>query len=321
MLSEISDHWLVITTILLTAGFFLIYDHPMHELELRINSLTAGRSIKGVALGVMNVSCGQLKRMKFSGGILVDGVPKHTDYRLKEGDCLRLCFPDAAGMKPDISHEPLAVVWEDEDILIIDKPAPLPSVASRQGGETLENRVFSYLGCPENFVYRPVNRLDKGTSGLMMAAKNAHIQQRMQHLLHTDHFIREYLAVVDGRPPEDKGVIVLPIAHGPGIRRVISGSGRYAATEYELLQTGKERSLVRLRLQTGRTHQIRVHLSSLGCPVAGDFLYGQEEDALPGRFALHAFSLCFCHPISGEWVKTMSPMPDEMQELLVIHSH
>lgn len=288
----------------------------MHELSVMISSGLAGRSVKSVALGQLKVSYGQLKRMKFSDHILVDGIPRHTDYILRAGECLRLCFPAEASPGVAAGSEALHVVWEDPDILIIDKPAPLPSVASRQGGETLENRVFSYLGCPEDFIYRPVNRLDKGTSGLMMAAKNAHIQQRMQRMLHTDGFIREYLAVVDGRPGEEKGVIDLPIGHGPGIKRVIDAAGRPAFTEYEVLKAGERRSLLRLKLHTGRTHQIRVHLAALGCPVAGDFLYGQEDERLPGRFALHSCRLCFCHPLSGEWVEARSPMPANLQEMV-----
>ena len=288
----------------------------MHELSVMISSGLAGRSVKSVALGQLKVSYGQLKRMKFSDHILVDGIPRHTDYILRAGECLRLCFPVETGPRVGAGSEALNVVWEDPDILIIDKPAPLPSVASRQGGETLENRVFSYLDCPEGFIYRPVNRLDKGTSGLMMAAKNAHIQQRMQRMLHTDGFIREYLAVVDGRPGEEKGVIDLPIGHGPGIKRVIDAAGRPAFTEYEVLKTGESRSLLRLKLHTGRTHQIRVHLAALGCPVAGDFLYGQEDERLPGRFALHSCRLCFCHPLSGEWVEARSPMPANLQEMV-----
>ena len=288
----------------------------MHELSVMISSGLAGRSVKSVALGQLKVSYGQLKRMKFSDHILMDGIPRHTDYILRAGECLRLCFPVETGPRVGAGSEALNVVWEDPDILIIDKPAPLPSVASRQGGETLENRVFSYLDCPEDFIYRPVNRLDKGTSGLMMAAKNAHIQQRMQRMLHTDGFIREYLAVVDGRPGEEKGVIDLPIGHGPGIKRVIDAAGRPAFTEYEVLKAGERRSLLRLKLHTGRTHQIRVHLAALGCPVAGDFLYGQEDERLPGRFALHSYHLCFCHPLSGEWVETQSPLPVNLQEMV-----
>lgn len=288
----------------------------MHELSVMISSGLAGCSVKSVALGQLKVSYGQLKRMKFSDHILVDGIPRHTDYILRAGECLRLCFPVETGPRVGTGSEALHVVWEDPDILIIDKPAPLPSVASRQGGETLENRVFSYLDCPKDFIYRPVNRLDKGTSGLMMAAKNAHIQQRMQRMLHTDGFIREYLAVVDGRPGEEKGVIDLPIGHGPGIKRVIDAAGRPAMTEYEMLKAGESRSLLCLKLHTGRTHQIRVHLAALGCPVAGDFLYGQEDERLPGRFALHSYRLCFCHPLSGEWVEAWSPMPVNLQELV-----
>ena len=288
----------------------------MHELSVMISSGLAGRNVKSVALGQLKVSYGQLKRMKFSDHILVDGIPRHTDYILRAGECLRLCFPVETGPRVGAGSEALNVVWEDPDILIIDKPAPLPSVASRQGGETLENRVFSYLDCPEDFIYRPVNRLDKGTSGLMMAAKNAHIQQRMQRMLHTDGFIREYLAVVDGRPGEEKGVIDLPIGHGPGIKRVIDAAGRPAFTEYEVLKAGERRSLLRLKLHTGRTHQIRVHLAALGCPVAGDFLYGQEDERLPGRFALHSYRLCFCHPLSGEWVEARSPIPANLQEMV-----
>ena len=288
----------------------------MHELSVMISSGLAGCSVKSVALGQLKVSYGQLKRMKFSDHILVDGIPRHTDYILRAGECLRLYFPVETGPRVGAGSEKLNVVWEDPDILIIDKPAPLPSVASRQGGETLENRVFSYLGCTEDFIYRPVNRLDKGTSGLMMAAKNAHIQQRMQRMLHTDGFIREYLAVVDGRPGEEKGVIDLPIGHGPGIKRVIDAAGRPAFTEYEVLKAGERRSLLCLKLHTGRTHQIRVHLAALGCPVAGDFLYGQEDERLPGRFALHSCRLCFCHPLSGEWVEARSPMPVNLQELV-----
>ena len=288
----------------------------MHELSVMISSGLAGRSVKSVALGQLKVSYGQLKRMKFSDHILVDGIPRHTDYILRAGECLRLCFPAQAGPRVGAGSEDLNVVWEDPDILIIDKPAPLPSVASRQGGETLENRVFSYMNCPEDFIYRPVNRLDKGTSGLMMAAKNAHIQQRMQRLLHTGSFVREYLAVVDGRPAETKGIIDLPISHGLGIKRVIDAAGRPAITEYEMLEAGESRSLLRLALHTGRTHQIRVHLAALGCPVAGDFLYGQEDERLPGRFALHSFRLCFCHPLSGEWVETRSPLPANLQDMV-----
>lgn len=284
-------------------------------MRIRVDEGLAGRSVKAAALGRLRVSCGQLKRIKFSGGIWVDGIPRHSDHVLREGEELVLRFPADAGPRPAPGSAPLALVYEDEDILIADKPAPLPSVASRQGGETLENRVFSHLGCPEGFVYRPVNRLDKGTSGLMLIAKTAHAQQRVQSMLHTEGFIREYLAVVTGAPAQAEGRICLPIGHGPGIRRVADPAGRPAVTDYRVIGREGDCSLVRLRLQTGRTHQIRVHMAALGCPVLGDFLYGREDPRLPGRFALHSCRLALSHPLSGRRLDFGSPLPPELQEL------
>ena len=292
------------------------YALPMHEINLTVTPELAGRSLKSLALGLLKLSYTQLKKLKFHQGLLVDGIPRRSDYCLQAGERLRLVFLD--GPMPAIApgNAPLKPVFEDEELLVVDKPAPLPSVASRQGGETLENRVFSYLGKPADFIYRPVNRLDKGTSGLMLIAKNAHIQHRMQRLLHTDDFHRAYLAIVQGAPKEARGVIDLPIGHGPGIRRVVSPDGKAARTDYELLRQGDKLSLLKLRLHTGRTHQIRVHLAYCGCPVLGDFLYGSEDARLPGRFALHAYLLRFTHPMSGETLSFELPLPADMQGIM-----
>jgi 23S rRNA pseudouridine1911/1915/1917 synthase len=213
---------------------------------------------------------------------------------------------------------PLTVAYEDDDLLVIDKPAPLPSVRSpRQAGMTLENAVCAYLGAPEGFQYRPVNRLDKGTSGLMAVARSAHAQQYLQKRLHTGAFTREYLAVCDGIPPEREGEIDAPIikADGPTIRRVISGQGKPARTHYRVERTCGGRSLIRLRLDTGRTHQIRVHLASIGCPVTGDFLYGTEHPLLPRRFALHSALLTLETPRQKN-IRLESAPPDVFEELL-----
>lgn len=292
------------------------YSLRMHEISFLVTPELAGRSLKSLALGTLKLSYTQFKRLKFSGGLLVDGTLRHSDYCPRAGESLRLVFRDDPSALIAAGSAPLRLAYEDEDLLVVDKPAPLPSVASKQGGETLENRVFSHLGMPEDFVYRPVNRLDKGTSGLMLVAKNAHIQQRMQRLLHTESFCREYLAIVRGAPQPAQGDIELPIGHGPGIRRVISPEGRAAHTQYQVLWRGEGLCLLRLRLLTGRTHQIRVHLAAMGCPVLGDFLYGQEDERLPGRFALHAFQLSFTHPITDETLSFASPLPAEMQGII-----
>ncbi|MBR6571015.1 MAG: RluA family pseudouridine synthase [Clostridia bacterium] len=277
-----------------------------------------GRSIRSVALHAIGMSSGQFKRAKFQGQLLLDGVRVTADVRVKAGQQLELYVPDIAGSKPQTLDIPLHIVYEDEYLYVIDKTAPLPSAPStRQDTPTLENALYTHLGCPESFVYRPVNRLDKGTSGLMIVAKDAHIQYLLQSMLHTDHFIREYLAVVDGCPPLDEGVIDLPIAKADGatVRREVRPDGKEARTFYRVLRRG-QRSLVRLRLDTGRTHQIRVHMAHLGCPVTGDFLYGTEIPDIPMRFALHSAMITLKHPITGRVMTLESELPQALQGLL-----
>ena len=218
------------------------------------------------------------------------------------------------------AQRPAPVVYEDDDVIIIDKPAPLATQRSpKQPGGTLENRLaHRYRDRPGGFVFRPLNRLDRGTSGLMAAAMNAHATHCLQKQLHTDAFVREYLAVVDGRMTGE-GVIDAPIAKAQAatVRRVIDHErGLPAATRYRVIASGERRSLVRLRLETGRTHQIRVHLASIGHPVAGDFLYGAEDPRLPGRFALHSTYIRLVHPVTGDVIERESPLPDALAALM-----
>lgn len=272
-----------------------------------------GQTVHQAAKKGLGVSNGLFKRAKFHGQVLLDGLPALANARVKAGQTLCLLVPEKENEAPPPSDLPLTVVYEDEHLLLADKPAPLPSASSpRKELPTLENMVYAYLGCPENFVYRPVNRLDKGTSGLMAVAKTAYAQHLMQQLLHTERFQREYLAVTEGRPPREEGLIDLPIrkAEGATVRRETGEGGKEARTWYRVLREENGRSLIWLRLDTGRTHQIRVHLSALGCPVVGDFLYGAETPELPGRFALHSYRCRFLHPVTGAWVERESPFPE-----------
>ncbi len=292
---------------------------PITELSLLIEPSWEGQLLRRVALGPLAMSYSQFKRAKFQGQLLLDGVPVHADARVQGGQLLLVRFPE--GPAHPLAPYPLAlqVPYHKDGLLVVDKPAPLPSVASRQeGGLTLENALFSYLSCPEDFVYHPVNRLDKGTSGLMAVALNPHVQQRLQALLHTQGFRREYLALCQGMPPQQEGVIDQPIAKAPGatVRRMVSPEGKPALTRYRLLKTAQERSLLLLRLGTGRTHQIRVHLAWLGCPILGDFLYGREDPALPGRFALHSHRLALTHPMTGENILLESRLPPELERFI-----
>ena len=290
----------------------------MLELSLVVPREDDGLPVRRLALSRLHMSYGQFKRAKFEGEMLLDGLPVHADHFARSGQRLVVRLPMQEGAACVPYPLPLTIPYEDDDLLVIDKPAPLASVSSRSKlGDTLENAVYSYFGCPDRFVYQPVNRLDKGTSGLMVVAKHSHAQQYLQAELHTERFVREYLAVCDGCPKDDAGVIDLPIAKEDAatIRRVVSPQGRPARTEYRVLERGADRSLLRLKLDTGRTHQIRVHLSAVGCPVTGDFLYGKEHIALPHRFALHSFRLGLETLRHGR-IELESPLPKALRQLL-----
>ena len=288
------------------------------EIILTITPGEEGRFLRQVALSTLGMSHTQFKRAKFHGTLLLDGRPARANERVQAGQRLRICLPEKCG--PPVAPYPLslAVPYQDESLLVVDKPAPLPSVVSRQGGFTLENALFAHLHCPPHFSYHPVNRLDKGASGLMVVARTAHWQQMLQGALRRGDILREYLAVCEGCPQPPEGVIRQPIAKAAAatIRREVSEEGKSAATHYRVLRQAHGRSLLSIRLETGRTHQIRVHMAWLGCPVTGDFLYGQEEAKLPGRFALHSHRLSLVSPANGERICLESPLPKELEALL-----
>jgi len=279
----------------------------------------AGRKLKYFVRGDMGVSYGQFTSLKQQNGLLVNGAPVHANHLLRPGDTVTVVLAEAPGEKAVMPEEgPVSIVYNDEDLIIIDKPAPLACQCSpKQPGGTLENRLaFLYRNRP-GFVFRPLNRLDRGTSGLMAAAMNAHAAQRLQKQLHTDAFVREYLAVVEGHM-SGEGIIDAPIKKEDAatVRRVVDfEKGKPAVTHYRVEQAGDRLSLVRLRLETGRTHQIRVHLAHLGHPIVGDFLYGTEGPRLPGRFALHSTRIRLVHPVTGDIIERTSPLPEALAAL------
>lgn len=291
----------------------------MQELQYVVQSVEDNQLFGRIARTRLRMSYGQFKRAKFQGELLLDGVRVHADAKVRAGQVMTVRMPQNQGPAITPYRLDLSIPYRDEWLMVVDKPAPLSSTASKaRDGQSLENALFWALGCPADYLYRPVNRLDKGTSGLMVAACNAHAQQLLQGLLHTDDFVREYLAVCEGAFPEAQGLIDLPIAKedGASVRRVVTANGKPARTHYRVLEQSGGRSLVRLRLDTGRTHQIRVHSSALGCPIVGDFLYGKEHPALPGRFALHSCSVGLRHPLTGEWIHIKSPLPESLRVLI-----
>lgn len=288
----------------------------MRKLTHIVTDAEDGRRLAAILTGALKLSRHRVSSLKFSGGILLEGQSAHTGVTVHAGQRVEILLTDGPS---DLAPYALAlnIPYRDQDLLIVDKPAPLPAIHSaRQDGHTLENAVYAALGCPADFCYRPVSRLDKGTSGLMPVALNAHMHDRMQRLLHTPDYAREYLAVVEGAPPETAGVCEAPIGQGEGVRRVVTPEGKPCRTHYRILEQANGRSLLWLRLDTGRTHQIRVHMAHLGCPVAGDALYGTPLPQLPGRFALHSARLAFAHPLTGARICLESPLPEALQSLL-----
>ena len=275
-------------------------------MEYRVGPEEAGWRVREVLRRSMGVSYTALKSAKWNGRIRLNGESVHTDAAVRAGDTVSIDWAEDMPVYPVKAYDlPLEIPYEDEHLMVIVKPSPLASQSSRNHpDDSLENAVYSYLGCPEGYVYRPVNRLDKGTGGLMVVARTPHAQHLMQRQLHTPAIRRRYLALTDGVPGEREGVIDLPIAKAPeaSVRRIIAPDGKRSVTRYRVLrETGNGEALVLLELETGRTHQIRVHLSAIGCPVHGDFLYGREDpEGFPGRFALHSAFLEFLHPITGE---------------------
>ncbi len=294
----------------------------MRTLNITVSNEDDGRMIRRILSSRLNLSYHQLARAKARGNIFLNGSPVRADAKASAGSELTVVLIDDENKNPFAAPQnaPVNVVFEDDDIIIIDKPAPLPTQSSpRQPDDALENRLQYYFRDVENYIFRPVNRLDKGTSGLMAIAKHAHAQARLSSFLHTPEFVREYIAVTDGTPSPECGTIDLPIgkADGATVRREVRSDGKPCVTHYETVKTANGRAEMHIVLETGRTHQIRVHMQALGCPVSGDFLYGTENpEILPGRFALHSALIRLPHPITGETLTFTSPAPPEFDTLL-----
>ena len=249
-------------------------------------------------------------------GLTVAGVPIRTIDRLHTGDLLRLCLRETE--RSDIVAQaglPLTVVYEDEDLFVLDKPADMavhPSPGNREN--TVANALAGLCAARgEPFVFRAIGRLDKNTSGLLVAAKNALAAGILTQAAAEKRLFREYLAVCTGELPAC-GVIDAPIGRkdGTALGREVRPDGERAVTHFERLCVRDGFSLARIWLETGRTHQIRVHMQHIGHPLPGDFLYHPDFSRI-GRHALHAARLTVPQPVTGEILRFSSPLPADMR--------
>jgi len=252
----------------------------------------------------------KLKRVQ--GGMTLDGKPWRSIDRVNAGQTVRLRMPEDA-VRIEGVEMPLNVVYEDDHLLVVDKPPYLAVHPSAGKPEpTLANGVVGYFerrGTPLSF--RPVNRLDRNTSGLLVAAKSAHVAFALAQKPE-----KVYFAIVLGELT-GAGTIDQPIRvkEGCTITREVGEGGKDSITHWQALATDGEITLVRVVIETGRTHQIRVHMAWLGHPLAGDTMYGTDEEILP-RHGLHCGRTAFDHPITGERISFESPLPADMRALL-----
>lgn len=227
--------------------------------------------------------------------------------------------PEPADPTVAISNDPLVVIYEDDNWLLVNKPAGVPSIPGPTTAQnTILNRVKGYLVKQGAVDQRPhlITRLDYGTSGLLLVAKHHVAQSMISRQVENHELNKQYLALVSGIINNDKGTINSPLARVPGqARRVVDPDGDPALTEYKVEQRGDDWTLVRATLKTGRTHQIRVHFSSIGHPLLGDKLYGGAETLIDHQ-ALHAASLSFVDPFSGAGKTFMAPLPADIKNII-----
>ena len=253
--------------------------------------------------------------------ILLNGQPSFAKTALKEQDVLRILVPEEAGSEESILPVkiPLNILYEDEDILVLNKPADMPVHPSAGNYEnTLANGVaWYYRQQGETFVYRCINRLDRDTTGVLVLAKNPLSGALLSTQMKQRRIRRTYLALTDGIPPE-KGTVRAPIARVNDsviTREVNFERGEPAVTHYERLAVSNGYALVELHLETGRTHQIRIHMKYLGFPLIGDYLYNPDMKHI-SRQALHSHHMEFAHPITGEWMSFTAPLPADMANIM-----
>lgn len=289
-------------------------------------SLCGSRIDVAVADWLDHLTRSGVQKLLSDGKVTVNDHPVTKNYKLRTGDTLCVEIPVAKPMEAQAQDIPVNVVYEDEDLLVVDKPKGMvvhPAPGNPDG--TLVNALLYHCGgslSGINGVIRPgiVHRIDKDTSGLLIVAKNDFAHLSLAEQIKEHSFDREYRAVVHGNLKEDRGTVNAPIGRSPKDRKkmcVTDKNSRSAVTHYEVLERYQSYTYIKCKLETGRTHQIRVHMAYLGHPVAGDLVYGPKNTPkkLNGQ-CLHAGLIGFTHPRSGERLTFESPLPDYFQQFL-----
>ncbi len=316
-----------------------------HDLVVPEGHLEQMRLDKYITQFIQNATRNKVQEGIRNGWVRVNGLLEKASYRVQPGDEIVIIIPKAPPPEARAENIPLDIVHEDEDLIVIDKPAGMvvhPSYGNWTG--TLVNallyhtRKLSRVSDQQDFM-RPgiVHRLDKGTSGLLVVAKNDHAHHHLSKQFAEKSVERTYRAVIWGAPQQDEGTIDQPVGRDSSDRKKMAvqeqGKGKNAITHYQVLKRYDHLALLDVTLETGRTHQIRVHFSWMRHPVLGDPVYGgdsvrygpntgsrktmfQNIFSLLGRQCLHARTLGFEHPTTGDWFQFISEVPEEMEKVL-----
>ncbi|MBR6231415.1 MAG: RluA family pseudouridine synthase [Lachnospiraceae bacterium] len=277
-----------------------------------------GRKISGFLRGRGYSYQNLVELKKIPESVVLNGEPVFLNARLNAGDALKIRIIETESSEhippADI---PLDIVYEDGDIIVLNKPAGMPTHPSRNNYDnTLANGLAKYFRDQgEDFVFRCTNRLDRDTSGLILVSKHMVSASIMGDMVRERRFSREYLAICKGSVTPNAGTIDVPLGRKSGsiIERCVDfENGERAVTHYEVVKEASGHSLVKLKLDTGRTHQIRIHMKYLGFPLIGDYLYNPDYEHM-NRQALHSYRIEFDHPVTGEHMKFTCPLPEDMR--------
>ena len=297
-------------------------------------SYTAGsedeaKTVKLILKCRLGLSERLVKRLKYAGQVLCNSIPVYVDHRVKSGDIIDALVQFDEQNENIIPEEiGIDVVYEDECLIVVNKQAGLvvhPTTYHPSG--TIANALaFRQQQRGINSLIRPVSRLDRGTSGIIVFAANQYVQEKLIRQMSVGTYHKEYIGVVHGTVTVKKGRIELPIARKPGsiMLREVSDGGAPSVTNYELIEALNNASCLRFELETGRTHQIRVHCQAIGHPLVGDTLYPSLDECteLPeadiDRQALHSFKTSFIHPLTGKPLEVVAPLPADILHVLEI---
>jgi 23S rRNA pseudouridine1911/1915/1917 synthase len=299
----------------------------LRTLRFLVSDDDKGMRLDGFLVARTGLTRSKAQQLIARGAVRVDGAASNKNHRLRPGEVVEAEVPPPQHAAPLPQTLPFRLLYQDEDLLVVSKPAGMvvhPSAGHPDG--TLVNALLGSVGelSGGGDVLRPgiVHRLDKDTSGLMVVARNDRAHLALQEMIRDRRLSRSYLALVHGTPASRRGTVEAPVGRDPRDRKrmAVTSRGRPAVTHFEVLEEWERASLLHVDLVTGRTHQIRVHLSYIGHAVVGDHVYGKatslERELGLARQFLHAYRMRFAHPGSGEEMAFEDPLPPDLEEAL-----